>query len=426
MPPPDPDFDDTSGNDRRMTERPGRAASATPLPTTLTGTGSGTSAGAGFTATPTPPGVSVHNPGSAPSAFGARAASSRPSPPPPPSPGAARPVDNNVRVALWGASGSGKSTYLWALPRALHSRGRGSDGWTITPLDDASRAYLSEAETGLVVERVLPQGTNTSLSVRWLLARSSRRRLAGLRAAPPARILLTVDDRPGGDYKRADEAAVAQLAAADAVVYLYDPVRDSRERSETFEAFSTTLRAVSNLMLRSGRLRPDGRLPQHLAVCVTKFDDPTIFDRACRGNWATQSDGKPYLPRIADRYAADFFAELCKSTGGTGEEVRRLIEDSFVPQRIRYYVTSSVGFNLDANDEFDPDDYGNLDHEPVPSRGPGQPGADTSARYRERLRSIPVPVNVLEPLVDLDRLVREDQRGGLFRSLSRVSSGRRP
>ncbi len=340
---------------------------------------------------------------------------------PPPAPAA---PGNAVRVALWGASGSGKSTYLWALPRALHGNSGRSDGWTITPLDDASRTYLSEAETGLVVNRVLPQGTLSSWSVRWLLARSSRRRLS-LRPGPASRILLTVEDRPGGDYRDASDAAVAQLADADAIVYLYDPVRDSRERNETFQAFSSTLRAVSTRLLGTGRLREDGRLPQHLAVCVTKFDDPAIFDRACRGHWATQSDTKPYLPRIADRYAHDFFAELCKSTGGTGEEVRRLIQDSFVKERVRYYVTSSIGFNLDHEDEFDPDDYGNLDHEPTPERGPGRPGADTAGQYRERLRSIPVPVNVLEPLVDLDRLVRRERSGSRAAAWSVGTAGRR-
>ncbi|UGQ12262.1 hypothetical protein LO772_01215 [Yinghuangia sp. ASG 101] len=329
-------------------------------------------------------------------------------------------------MALWGASGSGKSTYLWALPRALHGTGGRADGWTITPLDDTSRGYLAEAEKGLVVDRVLPQGTNMALSVRWLLARSSRRGLR-LRPSPPARILLTVEDRPGGEYNEALDSAVAQLAEADAVVYLYDPVSDARRRSETFAAFSSTLRAVSTHLLRQGRLRDDGRLPHHLAVCVTKFDDPAIFDRACRGHWATQDDARPYLPRVADRYAEDFFTELCRSTGGTGEEVRRLIQDSFVPQRTRYYVTSSVGFNLDHDDNFDPDDYGNLDHEPVPLRGAGRPGGDGAARYRERLRSVPVPVNVLEPLVDLDRLVRRDRDRAARRSGTTAAPvGRRP
>ncbi|WP_436789069.1 hypothetical protein [Yinghuangia sp. YIM S10712] len=325
------------------------------------------------------------------------------------------PAGNEVRMALWGASGSGKSTYLWALPRALHGTGGRADGWTITPLDDTSRGYLAEAEKGLVVDRVLPQGTNMALSVRWLLARRSRRGLR-LKPAPASRILLTVDDRPGGEYNQALDGAVAQLADADAVVYLYDPVSDARRRSETFEAFSSTLRAVSAHLLRQGRLRDDGRLPQHLAVCVTKFDDPAIFDRACRGHWATQDDKRPYLPRVANHYAEDFFAELCRATGGTGEQVRKLIQDSFVPQRTRYYVTSSVGFNLGPDDNYDPDDFGNIDHEPVPARGPVRPGAESAARYRERLRSVPVPVNILEPLVDLDRLVRRDRRRAASRT----------
>ncbi|MEU8137314.1 hypothetical protein [Streptodolium elevatio] len=421
MPPPDPDFDDTAGDSRPPPDRFARPAPASgPAPGSAPGP-------TGGPAPAPPPGVSVPlsraaAPAYAPPAQPAPATAAAPGG----TPGAPGAPGNDVRVALWGASGSGKSTYLWALPRALHGKAGRSDGWTITPLDDTSRTYLADAETALVVDRVLPQGTLSSLSVRWLLARSSRSPFDRLRPAPASRILLTVEDRPGGDYKDALDAAVAQLADADAIIYLYDPVSDSRERSETFQAFSSTLRAVSNRMLRNGQLREDGRLPQHLAVCVTKFDDPAIFDRACRGNWATQSDTKPYLPRIADRYAHDFFAELCKSTGGTGEEVRRLIQDSFMKERVRYYVTSSIGFNLDHEDEFDPDDYGNLDHEPAPQRGPRRPGADTSPQYRERLRSIPVPVNVLEPLVDLDRLVRRDRRGGLLRSRSGGTAGRRP
>lgn len=388
MPTPDPDFDDTGAGDARPRGRSGR---------------------------PTPPGA-----GQPPS-------SGLPGTPSPPPAGAAGPGlvdDGQVRVALWGASGSGKSTYLWALPRALHRTARSRDGWTITPMDDTSRGYLADAENGLVVDRVLPQGTASSLSLRWMLARSSGGLLPSRRRA--GRILLTVEDRPGGDYRQALEAAVSQLAEAEAVVYLYDPVSDARDRSETFAAFSSTLRALSSTMLAQGTLRPDGRLPQHLAVCVTKFDDPAIFDRACRGRWATQDSGKPYLPRIADRYAYDFFVDLCRATGGTGDEVRRLIESSFLPQRVRYYVTSSVGFNLDHNDEFDADDYANLDHEPASGQESGRVGSDLAARYRERLRSIPVPVNVLEPLVDLNEMVRRDREQVWYRPRFGGGTGRRP
>jgi hypothetical protein len=152
-----------------------------------------------------------------------------------------------------------------------------------------------------------------------------------------------------------------------------------------------TLVELVGLAESRGQIR-DGYLPQHISVCVTKFDDPLLFQQACRAGFVNSGDDG--RPRVLDRHARRFFAALCEGTfweeaderGVHGPKfVRRMLEQHFHPDRTRFYVTSSIGFNLRPDGRFDPALYSMVRDE---EDGP-------------RIIGPVEPINVLEPLVAL-------------------------
>src|SRR5262249_26034084 len=101
------------------------------------------------------------------------------------------------------------------------------------------------------------------------------------------------------------QTVLDHLAACDGIVYLFDPLR-----SEPYDYFQRTLEQLTRRSYENGRLLR-GRLPQFLAVCVTKFDNPSVFRRAQQaGLIATGTDARQ-IPTVPGRLAAEFFQRLC-------------------------------------------------------------------------------------------------------------------
>lgn len=112
-------------------------------------------------------------------------------------------------------------------------------------------------------------------------------------------------------------------------------------------------------------------LPHYVAVCITKFDHPDTFKRLDdAGLVVWDATGAPSVPN-----AAAAFRLLANKL------VVNTIERSFLPSRIRYFVTSSVGFYQDAAGHINRGDLYNV----VPGEN--------------RLRSEAYPINVFEPMI---------------------------
>ena len=89
----------------------------------------------------------------------------------------------------------------------------------------------------------------------------------------------------------------------------------------------------------------DGVLPHHVAVCVTKFDEPRVLATARRMGVVTTDPEDPYgFPRVRDGDARRVFAKLCN---GDGEMVLNTMDRTFRRDRVRYFVTSAIGFPAD-------------------------------------------------------------------------------
>jgi len=321
--------------------------------------------------------------------------------------------ENALRISLLGAPASGKTTYLAALRHAVASAGGESGNWGIYPINDESRDMLVEF-TRTLTKGEFPGPTllSTAATLQWLFIGDIRgtkfdhRMLR--RGSLEKKFVLDLVDVNGAAF--ADDAtqvnahpdivahAMGHLSSAHGIIYLFDPISERQNRNSV-NYISGLLAELQRRYASLGQWRR--HLPQHVAVCVTKFDHPEVFQEARRlGFVSTGPDG---IPRVLDRDAERFFDALCSGAfWGEGDEegqisarfVRHQLRSAFDPRHIRYYVTSSIGFwqppgwsvSTFPGARFDPDDFANYYEK-----------AGGNAGIRGAVR----PINVLEPLIGL-------------------------
>ena len=328
------------------------------------------------------------------------------------------PAGNTLKVGLWGSPSSGKTTYLAALRHAIGTASRANIGsWNIYPLSDPSAELLIKFTHELVSERKFPEATDVGAVVplEWLFVGD----LASSRFGPgrsifrrgtghDSRFVLDLVDVSGeafGDKTKVAPdvvtRAIDHLAAAQGLIYLFDPVTEKSEKNAS-NYVNRTITGLSQRLVQRGSV--ERYLPHHVSVCITKFDHPEVFQQARRAGLVNY--GPDGLPRVLDEHAEQFFDALCEGRfwgyrderGEPGAQfIRDTLKNSFHPSRIRYFVTSSIGFwhppgwNGDAS-TFDPEFFANFNE-----IGNGE----------KRIKGPIHPINVLEPLIVLQqRLAR--------------------
>jgi len=315
------------------------------------------------------------------------------------------PASDGEGLVLLGGPGSGKTTYLAALSMAL-VRG---PGWRLIPKDDPSADMLTRGVIDLIRHRVFPRATDEITSYQWKLAGETERvlrtgwRRRAVRLVSATSVDLQVTDATGEIFARHQPARraslIEKLVRSSGIIFLFDPTREF----EVGDTFDYVLQAVTMLQQRAlGERAPAGdRLPHYVAVCLSKFDEDSVYQSAERMQLVSYDPEDPYgFPRVADSDAREFLRRLCVLTpGGTAELAIRKLEDSFRPERIRYFVTSAIGFHLDRQTRrFDRADRANYQPDSY------EPGV-------LRIRGTVYPVNVAEPLIWLgEQLAKQPSR----------------
>ncbi|KJE21657.1 hypothetical protein FF36_03991 [Frankia torreyi] len=301
-----------------------------------------------------------------------------------------------ARIGLWGAPQSGKTTFLAALNIAAISQPTtpGGPSWIVIGGDDDAGAFLSENTDLLQSRHVFPSATPGLTALSWRFigpARGGRRAGRPLRRGPrPENTVFAVELLDAPDEW---ELLLDHLSRCDGLVYLFDPVREERN-SDAYEFFQRTLEQVTRRCFEANRLR-GGKLPHFLAVCVTKFDEPAVFRQAFRTGVVLTGDEPERIPRVPDNLAKTFFDRLCdEGHEGSARLVRGSINTFFHPDRISYFVSSSVGFHIGPSGYFRAHDFANV----VKTSG--------EARIRGAIR----PINVLEPFLWLEESTRSAPR----------------
>jgi hypothetical protein len=318
--------------------------------------------------------------------------------PAPAPPDAAVPAEPGLRrVGLWGATASGKSTFLSALfiaatrsPTDLLVKGR----------NDESTDFLIRNTHSLNAQHQFPPPTTYQTPLSWSLQMSVpnpvRSRL--FRPAPatvPFDFRVDLQDAPGRAYAAVPEAqpmrldlgadddvpeVASYLADCQGLLLLVDPIRE-RELGDAHEFFhGTLLRMAQRVEVPAGE-----RLPHYVAVCVTKFDDPSVFRFARDNDFLSYSEDDPLMfPRVHGDEAEQFMRDLFAGSPLSDVDlVVGALRQYFYPERIRYFVTSSVGFYVGSSREFQEDDYWNV----------------VQVEDRVQIRGQVYPINVAEPLL---------------------------
>jgi hypothetical protein len=323
------------------------------------------------------------------------------------------------RIGIWGAPQSGKTTFLAALNVAVIRAPQ--DHLLIYGVDENSTEFLIENTEILTTQRKFPDATANLRQFSWAINMQTQVRVRKSRwretlRAVPMQLNIDVIDAPGGafesgmeerqraanlgyedeDQDEEQEAAapmsvpdevIEHLASCDGILFLFDPLRE-RKQGDTYRYFHGTLLRIAQRRLVGGPGGSPGigRLPQHVAVCITKFDDPRVYEWARQKGYRTIYEDDPYLfPRVRDEEAAPFFADLCReSERSNADLVLGALGKFFWPERTRYFVTSAIGFYLGPASRFTESNYQNV----VPD-GNGTP----------YIRGPIHPINVVEPLL---------------------------
>jgi hypothetical protein len=336
------------------------------------------------------------------------------------SPRASGPADasaEDVKIGLWGSPSSGKTTFLGALRHAV-ATGRGSGRWIVHPDNEASEELMVRLTDYLVTAHEFPPATplGVETELRWhfigdLAGSQFDRRILRRRSPLPSRFMLNLVDVSGEAFGPMPEAtdarslhvmgnALDHLASSQGLIYLFDPISEW-ELHNSAAYLNRTIAALSRLMLRENRL-VNGYLPHYVSVCVTKFDHPKIFDKARQA--LLVNAGPDGMPRILDEDAETLFNMVCdgKFWREDSEEAQtsaRFIRDElrkrFHPDRVRYFVTSAVGFRQ-------PPDW-----DPATGRGSALSIDPRNYANVYEVDGVPkihgpiTPINVLEPLISL-------------------------
>lgn len=322
------------------------------------------------------------------------------------------------RIGLWGPPGSGKTTYLAALNIAvLQSQ---ESQMRLFGSDSASTAFLKENTAQLTEDRIFPAATQTGQSLSWVLSMDQqimvqKKPFGKKPVIVPVEINLDLLDEPGDRFRdrpagaagiggdsdpnlfgddddgmdvmpaNPAEVVMDQLSGCNGLVLLFDPTREWA-RGDMFNYFQGTLLEIAQRRIL-GRTESDGRLPHYVAVCVTKFDHPDVYRRAKSGGYRSFSPYDPHLfPRVPDEYAEQFFVDLVREADrGNAELVPSALRRFFRPERVRFFVTSAIGFHLNKRaSRFQEQDFMN-----VVSKGGGD----------FQIRGPIHPINVVEPLL---------------------------
>jgi hypothetical protein len=320
-----------------------------------------------------------------------------------------------VRVGLWGAPNSGKTTFLASLFLAadqLHA-GTRTAPIAVQALDRPSEEFKRRYSLMLAAGRRFPEATATvSAPLQWQLTGdlrgvdiADRKWWWSRRRHVPLDFVLRMRDIPGEAFRDALHAGpdttgsgyssaldlVGELADCQGLVYLFDPSREAYN-ADSYAYFEGVLTQLKRRVASQNGL-VSGLLPHHLSVCVTKFDDARTFAESLRLTSLVKIDrntGQPHIPR---RHAEEYFHEICAGTKGTAEDVRDAIRANFLPENTKYYAVSAVGFSTGQD--------GKGWNPLVPSNTRrGADGISTIIGDRPR------PINVLESVIDLERGLR--------------------
>jgi energy-coupling factor transporter ATP-binding protein EcfA2 len=316
-------------------------------------------------------------------------------------PAANKPVDRSI--AMWGPPSSGKTTFLAALSIALQRR---KYGLRLRGADEASELALINMMKELTRHQEFPDATEGIETYNWVLEGSfSAKRTPMFRRAGSAdqvSVGLNLVDATGEltDPERVGfserQELIEGIARSSGIVYIFDPIREFDKGDAFDHTYGMLIQLARYQAAQPGWM--GARLPHYVAVCVTKFDEVPVYEAARRLNMIVPDPDDQYsFPRVRDDEARELFLRLCEASGsGNADMVINSLEQYFLPDRIKYFVTSAVGFYLDPRKRFfDEDDWQNV--------LPVERSVNSASKPHKKGKPVKIrggiyPINIVEPI----------------------------
>lgn len=318
---------------------------------------------------------------------------------------------NPIKIGIWGGSGSGKTTFLSALRISTLKYGKNTGTqWNINGLDEISprSAQFLRDNTEKLLNLIFPEATNVPVADTYTYEVNGSFPSHNLREkiynwfskSKDIQFNLSVFDYPGGDLLKRDEKDILweYLAGCDGLIYLFDP-KSNKVGTGNFDCLQRSLDMMRRVFeMRNPEMIVKGRLPQHLAFCITKFDDDEVF-RQLRSHdlIALDKSDQSFTPFVKDPLTA--FEILAD------EYTVETVKSYFRKERIDFFGTTSVGFYVDEQTGMvDIERCSNIkvEQEPYVDNN-GVTGLNEKVTIKSKVN----PIGVVEPLLWLHEKLRE-------------------
>jgi hypothetical protein len=308
-------------------------------------------------------------------------------------------------ITMLGAPTSGKTTFLAALQIALQKM-NGPDRWKLIGDDAASTQALVTMTNALAKDHTFPPATPLAIETyKWLLVGPVWKKVRRFwwfkkRIKKIIKISLNFADASGGLFGPASSSMAQRdrlletLVRCRGLIFIFDPVGEFKGG----DAHYYLAGVLAELAQRAAKEEDfDGFLPQNIAVCISKFDELRVLGTAERLDILDRDPDDEYgFPRILDSDSREFFIRLCQAFDSSDPQlVLNTIETYFRPDRVKFFVTSAIGFYVDpATNQYNSQDIQN--QVPKSAQGP--------AIIRGNIN----PINVVEPLMWLTQQIQGD------------------
>jgi hypothetical protein len=279
-----------------------------------------------------------------------------------------------------------------------------SHGLNVTGVSEIAARILNDGLHRLITERRFPAANvyGSSTSVMWslhgqqnALAPGGQPRWLRRRTSPELiDFALQLQDFSGEsfDSTKIEPLALESLALSQGLIYVFDPVLENQGIT-SWNYFDAVLREMATRVRNQGRMEGN-KLPHHVAVLVNKFDDPGFFNAAVEHGWVNQEQSGARMPYVSLEQGPAFFDWVCSTRyGQTTDLIRNTLRTFFHADRVEYFASSGIGFKLNPHGVFDFRDYANVETR------------DGELCIRSRVR----PANVIEPLIRLERRIRQSR-----------------
>lgn len=317
---------------------------------------------------------------------------------------------NAIKIGIWGGSGSGKTTFLAALRIALlkYAKSTGTS-WSINGLDEISprSSQFLEENTRKLQGLIFPAATNELPATYTYEVNGSfptdgmwGKLWKWITKSEDVQFNLEVFDYPGGYLltRDANDGLWEYLAGCNGLIYLFDPKKVNVGTSN-FDHLQRSLDMMRRVFERNNPASiVRGRLPQHLAFCITKYDDMSVFkqldDRDLISLDGSDESHPPFIndPKRAFEFIAD---DLTVQT----------VRGYFHKNHIKYFGTTNVGFYVDEQSrQVDMRRFSNIKVEQEEYvNGEGV----TARREIISIKSKVNPIGVIEPVLWLHQSLAE-------------------